>query len=205
MAAPMMRLEVRDNLGALVDVIEIGISNLSDFNRRIKVGGRRASFNDLIVKAWQTRSRRMFNTQGRYTDTPWPLYDETAERLAYVPIKESIFGREMTARDVLRWRPGEDRLYKSFVFTNARGNITRKRKRGVIVGSSLHYAGRHDRGIGRAPRRFGGHPIPRRPLTAFGRRGRALVQNAAIGYARAVTADFGMRSEDLPPPSMRRR
>ncbi len=210
-----LRLEVRDNLGDLVDVIEYAISGLNRLDRKIEArGGHKGSdsLGSMWAEDWRESRRRHFLTQGRSNGTPWPTYDETAEREVYEPIKASIFGREMTPADVLRWRGGkrgggvgEDRLFRSFTIRRARGNVERIRRAQLVVGSSLRYAGRHDQGAGRAPRELGGHAIPRRPLVAIGRDTRRRLEDSAIKYAAALSADFGVRSENLPPPSMRRR
>lgn len=210
-----LRLEVRDNLGDLVDVIEYAISGLDRLDRKIPKRGRfkgSDSLGEMWADDWLASSALHFRTQGRSNGVRWPTYDQTAEREVYEPIKASIFGRAMTRMDVLRWHGskhgggiGEDRLFRSFTRRRARGNVERIRRTSLVVGSSLPYAGRHDQGAGRAPRHLGGHAIPRRPLLTIGADRRRRLEDSAIRYAAALSADFGVRSENLPPPSARRR
>ena len=68
-----LRLEVRDNLGDLVDVIEYSISGLNRLDRKIPARGRfkgSDSLGSMWADDWRESRRRHFLTQGRSNGTP---------------------------------------------------------------------------------------------------------------------------------------
>lgn len=152
-------LTVTDDLGRIVSRLETAIEHVEDFRpmwRRIQ-------------PAWEARGREMFRTQGRSTGTPWPSYDQTIERAFYLPWKSGVTGRSPESLMPLRWPGNREVLAPSLMSTRDPYAVYRYGRTRLVAGTDVPYAGNHDRGVGRAPERMGGHAIPRRPLLGFGR------------------------------------
>lgn len=194
---------IRDNLQSLSDLLAVSISHVERYDQSPD-GGRTPALLQMWARSWRRSRRQMFATQGRSSGVVWPFYTQTGERTWYLWQKQGIFQRRMTPRDVLRWVPGEDRLYRSLTRTNARGYYERRTRTGLTVGSSLWYARKHQEGAGRAPRFFGGHAIPRRPIVNLGPYGRQLLEADAVRYAEGFSAAFGVRGDQLAGMRFRR-
>lgn len=186
-----MRLSILSNAGEVADVAEFEIRKLAD--ARTRVGPQNLSLWDRIGASWRVSRRLMFETAGASAGTPWVSYDQTEEADWYKWWKAIVYGNDatITVMDVLRWR-GSDVLMRSFVEQSHPDYVQREQAGAVELGSSLRYAVNHDRGIGRAPEKMGGHPIPRRPLTGVGSDLRRAIRDDLVAYAR----DFGVALGD---------
>jgi phage gpG-like protein len=152
-------LTVTDDLGRIVSRLETAIAGVDDFRPMWR----------RLAPAWEARGREMFRTQGRSTGSPWPQYEDTAEREFYQWYKAGILRRDVTQLRPLTWTPGREVLRPSFESVRHPAAVYDARRRTLEVGSAVPYAGDHNAGRGRAPERMGGHAIPRRPLLRFDR------------------------------------
>lgn len=129
-------------------------------------------FWDLVSDAWAASRVQVYATLGASTGTPWPTgpgsRPYTVAERRYAAFKAGRMGRQLTRADLLRWLGGRERLYPSLTDPRHPQYVYRPEPAAVTLGTSLGYAGRHDRGEGTAPARWGGYPIPRRPLVALG-------------------------------------
>lgn len=166
-----MRLVVTDDTGAIVQAIEARLDGLSDFR----------PLWEMLRKPWEDRSRRMFATNGRDTETPWPDYTQ-AELARYVPFKMRILGLTTDPnRQLLRWggRPGE-RLRPSLENTRHPEAIWAESPKALTVGSSAPGAAPSEYGKSRAKAWMGGYMVPQRRILGFGRQ-----------FARDVSVEVG--------------
>ena len=111
-------------------------------------------------------TKRQFATKGKRGGTPWPKYD--AEPI-YRIIKRKFGGG---LGNMLRWTPGNERLYPSMISPTHPEHVFVSRQRSVAMGTSVPYAIRHQRGTGLT--KHDKVPLPKRPLiatTADDRRG----------------------------------
>lgn len=154
----MITLRVTDNSGALQRAIVVASDTLADWG----------PFFGAWAELWRDSRERMFETSGRSTDTPWPMYSRSTGEAQYAAIKASIFGRRMTQSDVLTWLIGPERLRPSLTQPTHEFTIHEETPESLTVGTSVPYAAHHDQGVGNAPAHLGGHPIPKRPLLNFG-------------------------------------
>ena len=69
---------------------------------------------------------------------------------------------------LLRWTKNE-RLYPSLTNTRSRFAVWQEQPLALTMGTRAPGAKNNNDGTGRAPRRMGGHDIPRRALLSFGR------------------------------------
>lgn len=186
-----MQLTIRSNSGGLQDRFDLVIGTLGRFDRPVSgpTGGPALSLWDRMARNW-TRSRvRMFASLGRDTESPWPTYQQTAEREFYAHWKRAVLGTSRYATE-LRW-PETDRVFRSFCEPSNRYYVDNRTPTTIELGSSLPYAYKHDQGVGRAPKSLGGHPIPRRPLTRLGRWLVNEWERDAVDYAVDVGAQIG--------------
>lgn len=184
-------ISVRDDMGNVVDGIEGALIGVRDFRPLWQS----------LKREWYLSRRRMFHTQGRSNGTPWPQYEDTAERVRYQWIKLEM--NDNHRRPPLRWTPGRERLYPSIVTSRHPESVWDPARRSLTVGTSVPYAWRHDQGAGRAPRWAGGYAIPRRPLLALGQRfvavSRSRFQSLAAAIAEQVESGTraGLSSADV--------
>ena len=162
-----MRLIIRSNLPGAGEVFSAEIKKLDNYGRTPARG--KPSLWDRFAVSWRSNRKRMFETAGAHAGTPWLSYDQTAERDWYKYYKAIVYNndRPLTLFDVLRWR-GSDILMRSFTEKTSPFYFEERSPLMLALGSSLRYADNHNRGVGVAPSRLGGHPIPWRPLTALG-------------------------------------
>lgn len=174
------RLVVSDDLGNVLDGIEGAIGEVRDFRPLWQS----------LKREWYLSRRRMFHTQGRSNGTPWPQYEDTAERRAYRWIKPRLLSNPRFANVPLRWQPGRELLYPSIVTSRHPLSVWEPDRRTLTTGTDVPYAWRHDRGAGRAPLWAGAYGIPRRPLLVLGPRfvnvTRDKVQRAAAEVAKQI-------------------
>jgi hypothetical protein len=97
-------LTVTDDLGRIVSRLETAIAGVDDFRPMWR----------RLAPAWEARGREMFRTQGRSTGSPWPQYEDTAEREFYQWYKAGILRRDVTQLRPLTWTPGREVLRPSF-------------------------------------------------------------------------------------------
>lgn len=165
-------ITIRDDLGKVRQRIDVAIADVQDFRPMFM----------RLRGAWEARGREMFQTQGRSTGTPWPQYEDTAEREVYRWYKAGVTGRPVQTLRPLTW-PGNEVLRPSLTNTRHPLAVFDVRRTSLEAGSAVPYAGAHDRGVGRAPERMGGHVIPRRPLLRFSRPFVNAVYEAARQHA----------------------
>jgi len=153
-----VRIVARDNLGRVVDGIELALTGVRDWR----------SFWGALDRPWHRSRAEMFRSLGRSTGTPWPLYQQTAEREVYQWAKVGILGEDWYHLRPLHWMRGRERLKPSMVSRRHPDNVWAPRRLSLDLGTRAPGADNHDRGYGRAPRWAGGHAIPRRPLLTLG-------------------------------------
>jgi hypothetical protein len=183
-----VRLIIRSNLPGAGEVFSAEIKKLDNYGRTPARG--KPSLWDRFAVSWRSNRKRMFETAGAYVGTPWLSYDQTAERDWYKYYKAIVYNndRPLTLFDVLRWR-GSDILMRSFTEKTSPHYFEERSPLMLALGSSLRYADNHNRGVGVAPSRLGGHPIPWRPLTALGGRLGVAWREDLIDYA----TDWGVQ------------
>ena len=187
------RLTLWSNLHGLTERFDLVIGKLERFDVPVAppTGGRPLSLWDHMSQSWVRSRVRMFATLGRDTESPWPTYEQTEERHFYKFWKLAVLGREVGGyRTELRW-PETDRIWRSFCEPSNRYHVNAQTRTTLELGSSLPYAAKHDLGIGNAPRHLGGHRIPRRPLTRFGRWLIHEWERDATTYASEIGASIG--------------
>lgn len=167
-----MRLIVTDDTGAIVQAIEARLDGLSDF---------RPLWNQLRGP-WEDRSRRMFATNGRDTETPWRDYTE-AELARYVPFKMRVLGISGDPnRELLRWGGSAgERLRPSLENTRHPEAIWTETPKVLTVGSSSPGAAPSEYGKSKAKKWMGGYMVPQRRILGFGRQ-----------FARDVSIEVGV-------------
>lgn len=182
-------ITITNNLGEVVERIEGAITLCNDFTplwERLRL-------------PWERSRKRMYETHGQSTGTPWPGYEQTAEAEHYVWFKAAMTEQRITSpaglnKLLLRWTKNE-RLYPSLTNTRSRFAIWKPEKMALAMGSRAPGARNNDEGIGRAPRSMGGHDIPRRPLLTFGRDFTREVGEAVSDYAGEISIALGPRSK----------
>lgn len=178
-------LTVEDSFGQLIERIDSAIVGCDDFT----------PFWEMLRTPWERSRKRMYDTQGRYTDTPWPTYDQTDERRFYVWWKAGVTGIDINSpselnRLVLRWTKNE-RLYPSIVNTRDSRAIWRPEPNSLTIGSRAQGAAQNNGGLGKAPLFMGGHDIPTRPLFSFGRAFTQEVGQIQSAFAGEVSRRLG--------------
>lgn len=178
-------ISVTDNMGQLIERIDSAIVGCEDFT----------PFWAMMRRPWEISRRRMYDTQGKYTDTPWPTYDQTDEKRFYVWWKAGVLDIDIDSasdlnRLVLRWTRNE-RLYPSIVDTRNKHAIWRPEPKSLTIGSTAPGAAQNNGGIGNAPEFMGGHPIPTRPLFSFGRAFTQEVGQLQSAFAGQVSRQLG--------------
>lgn len=153
-------------------------------------------------EAWLESRREMFDTAGRSTDTPWPMYSRATGEAQYAAIKSKILGKSMSERDLLRWIAGHELLYPSLTTEASPDNIAVQDDAQVTVGTSIPYASNHDRGKGHGPVWAGGNPIPQRRILALGRDLEYTTQDmltkfAGTGLDQLGRGDKGLTTDEV--------
>ncbi len=187
------RLTLRSNIPGLEERLDYVIGSLSRFDVPVSGphGGAPQSLWDLIARDWRTSRLRMFATLGRDTESPWPTYEQTAEREFYAHWKRGVLGAVRGPwRTELRW-PETDRIFRGLTEPGNPYYVDARTPTTIELGTSLPYAYQHDRGVGRAPPRLGGHAIPRRPLTRLGRWLTQSIERDLVDYADDIGASIG--------------
>lgn len=140
-----------------------------------------------VAKAWRSDMRARFRTQGRSAGVSWPSYASTDEDAYYRYYKGGVLGvpQSVVATLLLRWR-GRERLYPSLVDESHPEHVDKRERTSWTGGTRVPYARHHDRGMGVAPERMGGHDIPRRRLVNVGRRFQRELTSITAAYARSV-------------------
>lgn len=186
-------LRISTNVPGIEERLEFVVGSLQRFDRPVTgargAGGAALSLWDHMATSWQKSRVRMFASLGRDTESPWPTYEQTEERLFYQHWKRAILGDSRYATE-LRW-PDTDRIWRSLCEPGNRYYVDTRSRTKIELGSSLPYAAKHDRGEGRAPRALGGHPIPRRPLTRIGRWLTGQWERDLLTYADDIGASIG--------------
>lgn len=154
----MISITVRDNLGELRGAMVVAS----------KIWGDWSPFFSAWSDAWRESRREMFETAGRSTGTPWPMYSRATDEQQYAAVKSKILGHRMEEKDLLRWLGGQERLMPSMVDKTHELNVDEHASDHVTVGTAVPYAVNHDRGIGKGPEWAGKKPIPMRALLDFG-------------------------------------
>ena len=156
-------ITITDNLGNVIERIESAITQCSDFTPLWSA----------LREPWEDSRRDMYLSQGRSTGTPWLGYEDTDEAEWYVWWKAAVTDQVIQSPSdlndlLLRWTQNE-RLYPSLTNTRSRFAIWREEPLALSMGTRAPGAANNNDGKGRAPRRMGGHDIPRRALLSFGR------------------------------------
>lgn len=154
----MIAITVRDNLGELRGAMILAMDTWSDWE----------PFFDAWGDSWRQSRREMFETAGRATDTPWPMYSRATGEAQYAAVKSKILGHRMSEADLLRWLGGQERLMPSMVSRDHEDAVDEKTASDITVGTSVPYAHNHDRGAGKGPTWAGSNPIPMRAILDFG-------------------------------------
>ena len=192
------RLVVIDGVtGKVMTAVDLAIDHVTDF---------RPVWAD-FKRPWYNSRREQRITSGRSTGSPWLKYSQTKERDRYQYIKASIVAkasgkslRKMSSGDSakliaslkpLQWTPGNERLLPSLERDRHPDAIWRTKERSLTIGTSVPYAGSHDRGQGYAPEWAGGYRIPRRPLLRFGRAATIGLAGAVSTHAARTEQEFG--------------
>ena len=182
-------ITITDNLGNVIERIESAITQCSDFTPLWSA----------LRKPWEDSRRDMYLSQGRSTGTPWLGYEDTDEADWYVWWKAAVTDQVIESPSdlndlLLRWTQNE-RLYPSLTNTRSRFAIWREEPLALSMGTRAPGAANNNDGKGRAPRRMGGHDIPRRALLSFGRiftRQIAAKQSDFAGIISRFCALFGL-------------
>ncbi len=112
-----------------------------------------------------------FKTKGRRGGTPWVGYDNEPR---YRPIKFLLGGG---LDNILRWTPGRERLFPSLTNVSHADHVFKAGRRSVVMGTSVPYAIRHQKGLGVT--KFDKIRTPKRPIIA-------LTKRDVRGWARAI-------------------
>jgi hypothetical protein len=184
-----MRLTVTDDTGAIVQALEARLDGLSDF---------RPLWNQLRGP-WEDRSRRMFATNGRDTETPWRDYTQ-AELARYVPWKMRVLGITTDPnRQLLRWGGSSgERLRPSLENTRHPEAIWTETATVLTVGSSSPGAAPSEYGKSRAKKWMGNYMVPQRRILGFGAQfARDVSVEIGVFAASAGARRAGFSSADL--------
>lgn len=183
-----LSIEITDDLGNVIERIESAITMCTDFR---PLWG-------MLREPWEDSRRDMYLSQGRTTGSPWLGYEETDEAEWYVWWKAAI--TDQVIRDpsdlndlLLRWTQNE-RLYPSLVNTRSRFAIWSEEPLALTMGTRAPGAKQNNSGTGRAPRRMGGHDIPRRVLLSFGRAFTREVGARQSDFAGMISRSLGDQS-----------
>jgi phage gpG-like protein len=116
---------------------------------------------DPVHRAFLAQTKRVFHQNGAPLGVRWPGY--TGTERAYGVIKKAMLGRE-AGRQLLRWEPGNERLYPSLVSPMHPEHIWRVEGNDFVYGTSVPYAKKHQEGRGRGPSWAGFPKVKARPM-----------------------------------------
>lgn len=173
-------LTVRDPMGRIEQAIDLAISTAEDFRPLWRAW----------KSSWYRSRRRMAQTLGRSTGTPWPSYDRTPERHQYKWIKAKITGVDPSALKPLHWENSKERLLPSLYEPRHPFGVWRPQRDKVTMGTRVPYAREHNRGQGHSPnwRNLRRYRIPKRPLLKFGRQEIRELADATAEFAGAIAS-----------------
>ena len=173
-------LTVRDPMGRIEQAIDLAISTAEDFRPLWRAW----------KPSWYQSRRRMAQTLGRSTGTPWPTYERTPERNQYKWIKAKITGADPDTLKPLHWENSKGRLLPSLYVQRHPFGVWRPKRDGVTMGTRVPYARNHNRGQGYSPRwrNLTRYRIPRRPLLRFGRVEKRELADAVAEFAGTIAA-----------------
>jgi len=110
-----------------------------------------------VYTAFSNWQKKVFESEGRAaTGSSWPEYSG-AEK-SYASWKRDNVGGDIS---LLRWATNNERLFPSLTRKGAEYNVARVTDTGWEWGTSLPYAHKHQRGVGRSTA-WGKYPIPQR-------------------------------------------
>jgi hypothetical protein len=178
-------ITITDNLGNVIERIESAITECSDFR----------PLWDTLRRPWEDSRETMYDTQGKSTGSPWLGYEETDESEWYVWWKAAVTDQVIESPEdlnhlLLRWTQNE-RLYPSLTNTRSRFAIWKEEPLALTMGTRAPGAAQNNDGTGRAPRRMGGHDIPKRLLLSFGRQFTQAVAARQSDFAGAISRSLG--------------
>jgi len=129
-----------------------------------------------------TRSHvRIFKTQGREGVGQWPGY--TGQEAVYGFIKREVFG--IGPDRLLRWEPGNERLFPSVVSQRHPEHVWRIKDGEFEFGTSVPYARHHQEGSGRGPAWAGFPKIKKRVFLT-------LTRSTAAEVTRIIRKHMGL-------------
>jgi hypothetical protein len=103
----------------------------------------------------------LFASEGSSEGVAWPKY--AGNDWIYGIFKRAILGPTYGKR-LLRWEPGRERLFSSLVSSKHPEHIWQVEKQKFTFGTSVPYAYKHQKGVGRGP--FG-ERIPKREMAVL--------------------------------------
>lgn len=101
-----------------------------------------------VHRLFKQQAREAFATEGRTIGYSWRGY--TGSEWLYGIIKKRMLGEQNGSR-LLRWEPGNERLYPSLVDARHPEHVWRVEGKTFIFGTSVPYAYKHQLGQGRGP------------------------------------------------------
>lgn len=201
MSAPF-RLSVRTNAGEAGRALALEVRGIDDWSRPTEKG---APLWERLYPVWLQSRRALFESGGASEGgSAWSY--TTAERRGYVFYKGAVLGMRPSAvlRTVLRWE-GSDILMQSLSTSTSRWALASWTKTSAFFGSSLRWAATNQHGIGNAPRRLGGHPIPARDMLRIGPATEEAMERQLVQYVSERLADTTERVNAQAALGMRRR
>ncbi|MFP4598049.1 MAG: hypothetical protein ACLFVJ_07345 [Persicimonas sp.] len=100
-------------------------------------------------------ARRTFSTEGREIGESWPWY--TGSETLYGIIKHKLVAGTVVGRrgqqavQLLRWKPGQERLFPSVVSARHPEHVWHTDNQSFTFGTRVPYARNHQEGKGRGP------------------------------------------------------
>lgn len=201
MSAPF-RLSVRTNAGEAGRALALEVRGIDDWSRPTEKG---APLWERLYPVWLGSRRVLFESGGTSEGGAAWAYTLT-ERRAYVFYKGAVLKMRPSAvlRTVLRWE-GSDILMQSLSTSTSRWALRNWTKTGAFFGTNLRWAATNQHGIGHAPKRLGGHPIPARDMLRIGPTTEEAMERELVQYVSERLADTTERVNAQAALGMRRR
>lgn len=117
--------------------------------------------------------KKTFKTEGRNINESWPKY--TGQEALYGFIKRKMLGDKIGSR-LLRWEPGNERLYPSVVDSRHPEHVWRVKGKEFQFGTRVPYAYKHQYGKGRGPWWAGFGKVKRRTFLGLSRKAGAEIR-----------------------------
>lgn len=134
---------------------------LREFKRKV---GSLEPVGPEIHSALIRQTQKVFDTDGGEIGESWPGY--TGSERLYGAIKSQLIGYPTNERK-LRWSPGRERLFPSLMSSSHKQHVWRADGMNFEFGTSVPYAGKHQKGKGRGPFWAGFPKVKARPFLAI--------------------------------------